>query len=168
MALVIVAGALFLVGCAHATNDSTSTGAAGSASTAQAGGAVPADAAIETMLIAPPPDAGPGTATVAAGGATPKAPADVEAAAPGTASVPADSALDPALFACRADADCTAVRKNGCCNHGELEAVAASQVAAYKASFTCRTHVMCPQFLRRDLRVAACDRAASRCQMVTP
>jgi hypothetical protein len=119
------------------------------------------DAQVDTLQIAPSPDAG--APTLVASSAPSQRPAASSAAADG-----ASDGLDPAIFACHADADCTAVRKNGCCNHGELEAVASSKVAAYKASFTCRTHGMCPQFLRRDLRVPVCDAASSRCQMVAP
>jgi hypothetical protein len=147
-----------LAACAHADAPGGSPGA-GQTSSAVAD---PVDSAVETLQIAPPPDAG-ASSSVAAAAAAP-----TPAAASSVPASDGDSALDPALFACHADADCAAVRKNGCCNHGELEAVAASQVAAYKASFTCRTKVMCPQFLRRDLRVAACDTAAARCKMVAP
>ena len=145
-----------LGGCAHA--DAPTGGGGGEQPSPLA--ADPADAAVETLQIAPPPDAGARAAVAA----VTTAPVTGVGAAGGNG----DSALDPAIFACHADADCTAVRKNGCCNHGELEAVAASQVDAYKASFSCRAKVMCPQFLRRDLRVAACDMASSRCQMVAP
>jgi hypothetical protein len=147
-----------LAACAHADAPAGSTGAAQTSPAV----ADPFDAAVETLAIAPPPDAGAPSAVA------PAASAPSPASASSAPSSGADSALDPAFVACHADADCTAVRKNGCCNHGELEAVATSQVAAYKASFTCRTHMMCPQYLRRDLRVAVCDTAASRCKMVAP
>ncbi len=162
-----VCAPLASAGCAHtdAPTDSATATSPQSAESSVASG----DAQVDTLQIAPPPDAGVAQVIAASAPTTSASPASPPAGQrPTAAGSSADDSLDPAIFACHADADCAAVKKNGCCNHGELEAVGSTQVAAYKASFTCRTHMMCPQFLRRDLRVPVCDGATSRCQMVAP
>ena len=148
--------ALAVAGCAH--TDAPSGSSAQSTSSTSGEGS---DAAVETLRIAPPPDAGAMTAVAVAS-------ADAPRQQPTKATGDDATGVDSAVFACHADAECTAVRKNGCCNHGDMEAVNAAQVDAYKASFTCTKHLMCPQFLRRDTRVPVCDTARSRCQMVQP
>jgi hypothetical protein len=78
-----------------------------------------------------------------------------------------DSPTPPGdFYTCHADQECIAVRKVGCCNHGEKEAVNASSAAAYAASFTCNERPICAHFMRRDLRVARCNQGSQRCEMV--
>ena len=157
-ACCVAAIGLATASCAHADPQSSST------SQAPASAITPdtIDAAVDTLAVAAvAPDSG--------AVAIDPAPSPVGSAAPVTAPAAGEAPLDPALLACHADADCVTVRKNACCNHGELEAVAATKVDAYKASFTCQMkHVICPQFLRRDTRVAKCDSSAGRCQLVAP
>jgi hypothetical protein len=71
--------------------------------------------------------------------------------------------------ACRADTDCVDVPSVGCCHNGRKEAVAISQVDAYRASFTCpRPHPICPSYVMLDRRVPQCDDETKLCTMVQP
>ncbi len=124
-----------------------------------------ATASVSAAPVAPPPPVPtPSSAPT---------PAPMPAPAPSTA--PAASATTETtaatggdFFACQADPDCIAVRKVGCCNHGDKEAVNANAAGAYAASFTCPDpRPICPQFMRRDLRVAACNQGTHRCEMVS-
>jgi hypothetical protein len=76
----------------------------------------------------------------------------------------------PASFlSCAVDGDCVAVRRNGCCNNGYKEAVNASAVAAYQASFACpEAHPICPMFRIRDARTPACNADRHECELLKP
>jgi hypothetical protein len=91
-------------------------------------------------------------------------------ASPGLDSVgPVDDAdAGTAQFrACQADSDCVAVKRNGCCHNGWLEAVNASQKDAYAQSFTCpQPRPICPMYIIRDTRVPKCDGSTHLCSMV--
>jgi hypothetical protein len=132
---------------------------------------LPSACVVENHPQAPPPvvvarapapvgaDAAPDAPPDAMGTAT--LDAEPDAAAVGAVASPASSFL-----ACSADADCVAVRKNGCCNNGYKEAVNASSVAAYEASFVCPDpHPICPMFRIRDDRVPVCN-TSHQCELI--
>jgi hypothetical protein len=74
--------------------------------------------------------------------------------------------VSPSFRGCAADKDCIAVDRIGCCRNGWKEAVAASQAAAYAASFHCPDpHPVCPMYLVRDDRVPVCDRVQQLCEL---
>jgi hypothetical protein len=74
-----------------------------------------------------------------------------------------------AFSACAADADCVSVARVGCCHNGWLEAVNRDEADAYEASFHCpNPHPICPLYIVRDARIAACDSATGHCVMVNP
>jgi hypothetical protein len=109
------------------------------------------------------------TSTAASGSpfATPtsSSPSGVASTGPGGAStVPAQ------YRACRADADCVAVPREGCCKNGWKEAVAATQKDAYHTAFACTMHPapMCPMYMVNDTRVPKCDAQQHLCVMVQP
>lgn len=71
--------------------------------------------------------------------------------------------------ACDVDDDCVATAQLGCCDNGWLVAINRAQVAAYDASFTCRTpRPICAMYRVLDTRVAECDNATKRCVMIAP
>jgi hypothetical protein len=74
----------------------------------------------------------------------------------------------PDFYSCQVDADCVAVPKVGCCHNGYLEAVNANEVDAYESSFFCNEQILCPQFIIDDTRVAECNTATRKCEMVAP
>jgi hypothetical protein len=118
------------------------------------------------MLEAPPPPGvrAPPTLTRAHDAPSPGGDAAATAA---SASVPDGPPSNPALvFACAADADCTAVPRNMCCTDGTLEAVNAQQVDAYRKSWDqmCPP-AACPTPRKQDARVAECS-SSHRCEMV--
>jgi hypothetical protein len=127
---------------------------------------LPALAVRSPVVVAPPavpgaPDAG----TTPDGSGPPESvvpPVVPPASAPTVAAAPA-----PAFLACTADADCVAVPRNGCCHNGFQEAVNASSVAAYQASFVCpEQHPICPMFRIRDDRVPVCNATSHQCELV--
>ena len=71
---------------------------------------------------------------------------------------------------CRADADCVAVERAGCCHNGWKEAVAATQAEAYASANQCTRspRPVCPMFRIRDPRVARCEAQTHLCTMVRP
>ena len=99
-------------------------------------------------------------------------PSGAVAAPASSAAPPVPDTLDaggaPARFlACRADTDCVAVPRVGCCHNGWNEAVAASQKDAYEASFVCpEAHPICAMFIVRDARQARCDKVSGLCVLV--
>jgi len=126
----------------------------------------------------PPPAPPPPVTTVVvdAGAAPAPAPLPVAvadgsppaAAAPVAPATPATPAPGD-FFSCKADAECVAVPRNGCCHNGYHDAVNKQAVDAYKASFTCeKKRPICPQFMIKETKVARCDTAASKCVMVQP
>jgi hypothetical protein len=126
------------------------------------------------VVVAPPVSAPPAP-SAAAPPATSAAPLPPAAGAV-DAPTPVVAATDPPpaapsagdFYSCHADADCVAVAKNACCNHGDKEAVNKDQAQAYKSSFTCPEHRPCPMFMRRDNRVPVCNGGTHRCEMVPP
>jgi hypothetical protein len=85
--------------------------------------------------------------------------------APPTAS--SDSDAPERLRVCAADVDCVAVDRVGCCHNGWKTAVAAAQEDAYTKSFACPDpHPICPMYLVRDDRAAACDASHHLCVLV--
>ena len=130
-----------------------------------------------TPVVAADSPASAGVASGAPAAAT--APTAPSAATPVVASAaPADAGpddqsdaqkgIDAKYRACSADADCVTVEPVGCCHNGRQVSVAASQKAAYLASFTCpQARPICPMYrLRPDGRVAGC--ASGLCVMKTP
>lgn len=101
-----------------------------------------------------------------------------QSASSGTATPPSDRGDDDGdmdaggnpLFACGPTVSCVAVeRVDNCCFNGWKIAVAEDQVEAYKNATACTARrPMCPMYIVRDTRVAVCDTAAHRCQMVPP
>ena len=72
-----------------------------------------------------------------------------------------------AYLACRADADCVAVERAGCCHNGWKDAVNQTQVAAYLQANPCgNARPICPMYIVNDRRVPSCNQATGRCQMV--
>jgi hypothetical protein len=96
----------------------------------------------------------------------------VDAALSGSPPAAAAGAVAPpvaAFLVCAVDADCVAVKRNGCCNNGYKEAVNASSAAAYEASFVCPDpHPICPMFRVRDERSPECNEKAHECELVKP
>jgi hypothetical protein len=109
------------------------------------------DAALEGASVQPSADPVPPAITSEAG-----------------ASIAPAPLLAPELLACAADADCVAVPRNGCCNNGHKEAVNASHVDAYKASFTCpEPRPICPMFRIRDDRTPVCSPGTHQCELIS-
>jgi len=85
------------------------------------------------------------------------------------AGKPAQAAAAPEYLACSVDSDCVAVAREGCCHNGWKDAVNQSRLDAYRQANACKDqHVMCAQFLVNDDRVALCNTAQSRCEMMKP
>jgi hypothetical protein len=86
----------------------------------------------------------------------------------GRSDVTDDEGDGPARFrACKADADCIAVPRVGCCHNGRMQAVTGSQKEAYEASFVCpNPHPRCAMYIIRDTREARCAAATGLCTMV--
>jgi hypothetical protein len=80
-----------------------------------------------------------------------------------------DQDLRKSLQACNTDDDCVAVPRGGCCSNGWLEAVNKHHVKAYANATKC-THqnMACPMYVVHDTRVAECDGATKKCEMVQP
>ena len=74
------------------------------------------------------------------------------------------------LRACKGDADCVAVPREGCCHNGWKEAVAVSQADAYRKANACTksSRPICPMYIARDLRVARCDPQTRLCTLTQP
>jgi hypothetical protein len=124
---------------------------------------------------APPPAPPPPVTTVVMDAGAAPAPAPLPVAVAEGTPPAAEAKATPATpaagdyFSCKADADCVAVPKNGCCHNGYHEAVNKQSVDAYKASFTCeKKRPICPQFMIKETKVARCDTAASKCVMAQP
>jgi hypothetical protein len=89
------------------------------------------------------------------------------------ASAPAGGALDTAADTqvpyqgpCAVDSDCAAVPAEGCCKQG-LAAVSRKNVDAYRSAFACANpEPICPEVVVVDHRVAQCDGATRRCELV--
>jgi hypothetical protein len=71
---------------------------------------------------------------------------------------------------CTVDADCVSVPTGGCCIDGSLTAVNANAIDAYDASVACTVvpRPLCPQHIVLDTRVAQCNTATNRCEMIAP
>jgi hypothetical protein len=110
------------------------------------------------------------TVAPSASAATPApVPAPAASAAMGLPAGDASTGDDAQFRACKADADCIAVPRPGCCNNGWKEAVAASQKDAYAQANACtRQHPICPMFRVRDQRVAYCEPQTHLCTMKQP
>ncbi len=67
---------------------------------------------------------------------------------------------------CAVDSDCAAVPAEGCCSQG-LVAVSRERAGEYQAAFACADpHPVCPELVVVDRRVARCDGATRRCELV--
>ncbi len=71
---------------------------------------------------------------------------------------------------CATDADCVALPSGGCCPDGTLTAVNADQTAAFDLATTCTAipRPLCPNHMVLDSRVAQCNFATNRCEMIAP
>ena len=109
-----------------------------------------------------PGAAGAGTAAQSATPPTDKGDDDGETDAGADAGDP--------MFACGSGVSCVAVgRVNGCCYNGWKIAVAEDQVEAYKNATACTgKRPICPMYIVRDTRVAACNATTRTCEMVAP
>jgi hypothetical protein len=75
----------------------------------------------------------------------------------------------PSFDACKVDSDCVAISKGGCCPNGFKVAVNKNEVAAYNAANACANpHPICPLFLINDTRIAECNFATHKCEMIAP
>jgi hypothetical protein len=70
------------------------------------------------------------------------------------------------FFSCHTDDDCVAVARVGCCSNGWKEAVNVDEVDDYEASGPKVCNMMCPRYMVLDTRVAECNRAQHKCEMV--
>lgn len=78
----------------------------------------------------------------------------------GTSVAPAGS--------CEVDADCAKIEK-GCCALGDFIAVAADEVADYRAGLACPQPVFCPAIaVVDDHSMAQCNFATKKCELVKP
>jgi hypothetical protein len=124
-------------------------------------GRVSESAALDASVRADPVAAAPATA------GSSSRPADDEGG--GAVATRRESPGVSAEFrGCRADADCIAVERAGCCHNGWKEAVAASQADAYANANPCTKspRPVCPMFRIRDPRVARCEAQTHLCTMV--
>jgi hypothetical protein len=68
---------------------------------------------------------------------------------------------------CLTDDDCVAVPVVGCCHNGWMTSVSRAMKEDYADSFRCpNERPLCPQYLVKDMRVAACNQASYACEMV--
>ncbi|WP_146649211.1 hypothetical protein [Labilithrix luteola] len=83
--------------------------------------------------------------------------------------VSGEDALSASTFACQDDSDCVAVDKGGCCPDGTEVAVNKSKTKSYAKSAVCKSksHI-CPQHRVLETRVAQCNFATKKCEMVQP
>ena len=70
------------------------------------------------------------------------------------------------FFSCNADSDCIAVPRAACCNNGYKEAVNKHKTRQYADANVCTQPQICPLFLINDTRVAECNTASKKCEMV--
>ncbi len=140
---------------------------AGCTRTPDGGGVISAPTASATALAPGAASAGaPGTA---GDGGNVGATTAGNAGASGPNAAAADGGTSAQFRACRADSDCVAVPRVGCCNNGWMEAVAATQTDAYAKSFTCpQPRPICPMYRIHEMRVPRCDPASQLCVMVQP
>jgi hypothetical protein len=69
--------------------------------------------------------------------------------------------------ACQWDDDCVAVPLAGCCYNGWKTAVSRADVGVYENARACsRPRPICPMYIVNDTRVAECNRATHKCEMV--
>ena len=86
---------------------------------------------------------------------------------PAAAAESAPKANPEAYLTCRADSDCIAVERAGCCHNGWKDAVNQTQVAAYLQAHPCGTpRPICPMYMVNDRRAPSCNQATGRCQML--
>ncbi|HEY1696951.1 MAG TPA: hypothetical protein VGG39_32555 [Polyangiaceae bacterium] len=171
LALVTLALALPIAACAQSSQSPVVTAPSATEPTAgtaaQPGPATPPPSSAVSAM----PPATLAADTPPATGTTPSSTAAPSIASTAGASSPAASSTVPAQYrACAADADCVAVARAACCNHGWKEAVAASQKDAYARDFACKAarRPICPMFMVHDARVAKCDVQQKLCTMVEP
>jgi hypothetical protein len=123
---------------------------------------VSASAPADPVVVAPAP-----AASLSA--ATPAPPPAASATAEPSAAGDPDTEVGAQFRACKANADCLAVPRAGCCDNGRKVPVAASQKDAYAQANACtRKRPMCPMFRVRDRRVAYCDPQAHQCALRQP
>ncbi len=77
--------------------------------------------------------------------------------------------LPAEMFGCTSDKDCKGVSTGGCCPIGRLVAVNSGKADDYKKATPCdKIRPICPMIRVRETRVARCDAAHHRCEMVAP
>jgi hypothetical protein len=148
-----LAAALLLAACAQSQPPSTTAPVASASAPAASAGA--------------PEPAVTASAPAVARSAPPALPAETVAAASNDPGVPG---VDPQFRSCKADGDCVAVRRAGCCFNGWMEAVARGQEAAYAQANAC-TRVprpACPMYRVRDMRIPKCNAPTHLCTLVKP
>jgi hypothetical protein len=125
-------------------------------------GAAPAASSAAEPAVQAPTSPAPSSVPAAA------APADTASAREGASG--GDGGVSAQLRACRADADCVAVPRAGCCHNGWKEAVAVSQADAYRNGNPCTKspRPICPMYMVRDPRVPRCDSQTHLCTLVRP
>jgi hypothetical protein len=159
----LLAALLGIAACAQPSQSSVVTAPS---DVAASSGATVAPRASATPLPGP---ATPSTATPPASAIS--APPSDASSPPPAASGGANASTVPAQYrACSSDADCVAVPRAVCCNHGWKEAVAVTEKDAYARDFACKQvpRPMCPMFIVRDARVAKCDTQQKLCVMTGP
>jgi hypothetical protein len=167
LALVVLALAPAIAACAQSSQSPVIT----APSTTEPAAVTVAQPTPASSPAPSPASATTPPATLAAGAAPVAGAASPGAAPSATASSPAAASTVPAQYrACAADADCVAVARAACCNHGWKEAVSRSQKDAYAQDFACKAarRPICPMFMVRDARAAKCDVQQKLCVMVEP
>jgi len=79
-----------------------------------------------------------------------------------------DEDLKAGVYSCKVDSDCVAISKGGCCPNGWNVAVNKHKVKDYESSHECKDPKVCPLYVIDDTRVAECDTAKQKCEMVAP
>ena len=80
-----------------------------------------------------------------------------------------DEELRASITSCKADDDCVAVPRGGCCSNGWKEAVNKHHIRAYENATKCKVqNMMCPMYVVLDKRVAQCNTGTNKCEMVQP
>lgn len=80
-----------------------------------------------------------------------------------------DEASKTSIYACQVDSDCVAIPAGGCCPNGSEAAVNKHHVTAYNNAHECTNppHV-CPLYVIHETRVAQCNTATNKCEMIQP
>ena len=80
-----------------------------------------------------------------------------------------DEASKASLVACHVDSDCVAIPAGGCCPNGSDAAVNKHHVTAYENAHECTSPpCFCPLYVIHETRVAQCNTATNKCEMIQP